>query len=125
MMTHDEINRAIATLSGWENIEIWRESSKVLVGTNTSRPELGKFVPVYVKDLDAIFDVLARHTKPLGASFGVQSVSQEYFTSPMRLYLAYGCGLTVYDSTAALALCKLMLAIASEPKKEVTEATTE
>ena len=112
-----EINLKVATIAGWENIDLWRDGSKVLVGTNAMRPELGKFVPVYTKDLGAIFKEVAHHTKPIGASFGVQFLPNPFYSPVDQPYLAYGYGLTFYEASPALALCKLLLAIASEPNQ--------
>ena len=108
----EELNLKVAAIAGWINIAPWRDRSKTLVGTNMMRPELGKFVPVYTKDLGAIFDVVTRRMGELKASFGVQNFPALYYSPPGKPYLAYGYGYNFYEATPALALCRLLLAIA-------------
>jgi len=58
-----ELNLKVAAIAGWENIQEWNPShkpKKVFQGTNKKHPELGIFVPDYVRDLNAIESLLDR-----------------------------------------------------------------
>lgn len=102
----EQLNLKVAAIAGWENVEIWNPkiAKKTFNGTNKKRPELGKFLPDYTSDLNAI--VALFNAKKLGwtlSSLGYAS-----------------CGIMgAYAETPAIALCKLLIELApSLPKSE-------
>jgi hypothetical protein len=112
-MTNEEINRAVAAIAGWTEIENWNTSAtkKTYIGTNATHPELRKFIPNYVESLDAIVKVfesfkICYRLIYLPAMHGTGSACRATtLTSPIE-----------YDALSpALALCKLLLAINPTP----------
>lgn len=97
-----ELSLAVAARAGWENIQEWNPShkpKKVFQGTNKKHPELGIFVPDYVRDLNAIvkaFDFL-------GISWNVDVYGSASTFDPY---------VETFGETPAIALCKLLLELA-------------
>lgn len=103
-----ELNLAVAAIAGWENIQEWNPNpktekpKKVFQGTNKKHPELGIFVPDYVRDLNAItkaFDLLG-----LDWNIGKDCDAYSFIDNKLNM--------NAFGKTPAIALCKLLLGIA-------------
>jgi hypothetical protein len=107
-MTNEEINRAVAAIAGWTEIENWNTSAtnKTYIGTNAAHPELGKFIPKYTESLDTIvkvFDCLGLDWNT-GKDCDAYSLVNEGYDHR-----------NAFGETPAIALCKLLLAINPTP----------
>jgi hypothetical protein len=102
----EQLNLKVAAIAGWENIDIWciRKAKKTFIGDNKKHPELGKFVPDYTSDLNAIAKIFG----DLNRGWTLSSLG----------YAA--CGIfDVYAETPAIALCKLLLELHPEPQVQI------
>jgi|688.fasta_scaffold625980_2 hypothetical protein len=122
-MTNEEINRAIAAIAGWTEIENWNTSAtkKTYIGTNATHPELGKFIPNYVESLDAIIALLdqldlnyeimrySKHDKVKRFLIVFQDRDPEFKDAEHPFY--------PWHDNLSLGLCKLLLAINPDPIK--------
>ncbi len=120
-MTNEEINRAVATIAGWTEIELWNTSAlkKTYIGTNATHPELGKFIPNYVESLDAIVALLdqldlnyeimrySKHDKVKRFFIVFQDRDPEFKDAEHPFY--------PWHDNLSLGLCKLLLAINPAP----------
>ena len=105
-----ELNLKVAAIAGWENIQEWNPSHKprkVFQGTNKKHPELGIFVPDYVRDLNAIVTAL----NMLGLNW---LVNHHGFALHLNTcdnpFLVESHG-----ESPAIALCKLLLELTPDP----------
>jgi hypothetical protein len=112
-MTNEEINLAVAVIAGWTEIENWNTSAtkKTYIGTNATRPELGKFIPEYTKSLDAIALVYLWVQRQWNVSVAWDG-RRSYASSFDGVGINHGSKIA---ETPALALCKLLLAINPAP----------
>jgi hypothetical protein len=122
-MTNQEINRAIAAIAGWTEIENWNTSAtkKTYIGTNATHPELGKFIPKYTESLDTIVALLdqldlnyeimrySKHDKVKRFFIVFQDRDPELKDAEHPFY--------PWHDNLSLGLCKLLLAINPDPIK--------
>jgi hypothetical protein len=103
-MINEEINLKIAIIAGWTEISEWNPSPKddkpvkVYQGTNEAHPELGKFIPNYVKSLDAIVKVfdyfkfdwnVGADGRPFAAACKDVMILERYYTLPSGMLQLY------------------------------------
>lgn len=125
-LSEQEVNLAVAAIAGWEDIELWNKDpkstivKKTFVGTNEAHRELGKFIPEYVTDLSAIVSVF-RQLRLLWSLTQYENYSSAVLVDSTAID-GFGSSIKSEDApTPALALCKLLLAIAPTliPNQEV------
>jgi hypothetical protein len=99
-------------VAGWENIQEWNPNpktekpKKVFQGTNKKHPELGIFVPDYVRDLNAItkaFDHLKLGYTLSSLGYAACGIFEAYALEP---------------PSPAIALCKLLLELTPDLKND-------
>ncbi len=115
-----ELNLAVAAIAGWENIEEWNPNpktekpKKVFQGTNKKHPELGIFVPDYVRDLNAITLVF----RQLKICYRLVYLPAMHGTDASCRATTLTCPVDCCGETEAIALCKLLLSIAPDLKND-------
>jgi len=110
------LNLKVAAIAGWTDIEEWQpdpknpRTRKTFQGINLAHPELGRFVPNYVEDLNAIALVFQYHQLNWEASvaWNGRSYAKDYHFNKN-----YG----EEANSLAIALCKLLVSINPEPIK--------
>lgn len=111
----EQLNLKVAAIAGWTDIEVWQPDLnlpiKTFQGENKAHPELGKFVPKYVENIDAIAPVIGR----LGYEWSITSDGDAFITCGLELVAE------ICEKTPAIALCKLLIEL--NPKPEIVEAT--
>jgi hypothetical protein len=113
----EQLNLKVAAIAGWENVEIWNPSilKKTFIGTNKKRSELGKFVPDYTSDLNAIVAVF----KWLKICYRLTYLPAMHGTDSACRATTLTCLVDYCGDTEAIVLCKLLLELAPNlPKFE-------
>lgn len=113
----EQLNLDVAAIAGWENIEEWnpnpktRKPKRTFTGTNKKHPELGIHIPDYTSDLNAIANALNQFR----IDWTVSADGDAFSLSEGK----NGLDVEVSGETPAIALCKLLLELASNlPKSE-------
>jgi hypothetical protein len=114
----EQLNLKVAAIAGWTDIEEWNPNpkcpkvKKVFQGINKNRRELGIFVPDYVNDLNAIYRLF------LG--FGI-TVTLVHDAEDATHFAVSGIRSGGMHSSPAIALCKLLIELSSEPQVQVID----
>ena len=115
-----ELNLKVAAIAGWENIEEWNPSNKpkkVFQGTNKKHPEIGIFVPDYVRDLNAIAAVF----KWLKICYRLTYLPAMHGTDSACRATTLTCPVDCCGDNEAIALCKLLLELTPDLDDELCQ----
>jgi hypothetical protein len=122
-LSEQEVNLAVAAIAGWKEIELWNNDpkstivKKTFVGTNESHRELGMYIPEYVSDLNAIVSLFGQ-LRLLWSLTNYENYSSAVLVDSTDID-GFGSSIKSEDApTPALALCKLLLAIAPNLETE-------